>query len=175
MSGSGNEKCVGLEIRKIDTSGAATFDQFSCNQWMVAPHSPFQIIKHYRKLQSGGMLTDWDWGQKLVDDEAQVDFEIYEGFERGVFEELVSLGVVDALAGISVYEVLFYGKNGIIFKSPRRFLVLQSSNSVALFSCSSLNLAWSTALALSTGAMIPADVKRIGNPLPPRLDLTPRR
>jgi hypothetical protein len=118
------------------------------------------------------MHADWDWDHKFVDDEAQVDSGIYEGFERDISEELVGLGIVSALAGISVYEVIFYGKNGIILNFPKRFLVLQSSSPVALFSCSSLNLAWSTALALSAGVQIPVGVKKLADPLPPRSDPT---
>ncbi|MEB2123818.1 hypothetical protein VDS34_11195 [Xanthomonas campestris pv. campestris] len=170
MSVNAYEKCVGIELRKIDRSGAATFDQLGWNQWIVAPYSPFQILSRCHKLQSGGMLRDWTWDHKFVDDEAQVDSGIYEGFERGIVEELVSLGVVDALSGISVYEVIFYGKNGLILKSPTRFLVLHSSSPVALFSCSSLGLAWSTALALSNGAIVPANVKKLEVPLTPGVD-----
>lgn len=169
MSGGGYEKCVGVEIRKIDSSGAPTLDQLGFSQWIVTPYSPVQILKRLQKSGPGGMLDDWDWGNKFVDDDTQVDRDIYEGFEREISNELVSLGVVDYLAGVSVYEVIIYGKKGPLVNLPKRFLVLQSSSPVALFSCSSLNLAWGTAVALSDEKKVSPYVKRLADPLPPKV------
>ncbi|MCC4595084.1 hypothetical protein NRY95_12630 [Xanthomonas campestris pv. phormiicola] len=171
MSSSSGEKCVGVGIKRINESGEATMEQLSENHWIVAVHSPLNIFKRCARVDVGEIAGDWEWEVNFVDDESHVDRQIVNGFEEVISQELVNRGVVDALNGISVFEVVFYGRNGVLHIIPRIYLVLKSSSPVALYSCSSLALAWGAALALSRGEA-PMNVMRLDDPLRPRLNST---
>jgi hypothetical protein len=127
-------KLVVAEFVKKDLSSVDSWDQCVINSCCLRAMAP--VVKEGDGGQRSKEVESC--GMRLAQDETEIDEAWQDSFEEKLNELVISIGLVDYLSGIAVFEILVYAESGkVLIDRPRRFMVAQRGEISAIYLCDS--------------------------------------